>query len=542
MPTDVLSPERPTTPINDLASGQALLEQLPLGQPTLAEAELAKIIDNLRASPPPLETYLTLLEQARLPLQFITEDMARCYIGKSLPLGENEEAVFHRTIAAWRRIARAYDHCAQFDTTEDTPDHAARVALVLHRCISYMGTAIIEHYRARREIPPGLWLELHGYYDSAEEWRVASVPVVDTLDPQQRNSTCMSMYAMLLLIDMANPYGLGVRDQGIVRRWACNWAPLVEIKSISKVGARPEYVIDLIQDTGLYPASFDSEPTASQRYLETSRLTTVLVQARQQLKERVNPAQIGLGEDCTPNQAMRLLLAVNKPWSQATTPRRFRRHSATGKVKVSIGFDNVYYQVNGREFGQPQKRNPIFKQLEQGKVTTMSVSVSEQGLQVTRPNQGENDKYGSDDWDMVNQSANGFRIVRTKAGTKMEHGQLLALCPYSGARFLLGQVTWLMQEDKSRLAAGIAILPGLPQAVAVRPIAETGLGTSPYSRAFLLPKVDAVNDEDSLVLPPGWFQRGRIVEVFTDHAFHVRLTRVHKRGIDFERIGFEAAL
>jgi len=41
---------------------------------------------------------------------------------------------------------------------------------------------------------------------------------------------------------------------------------------------------------------------------------------------------------------------------------------------------------------------------------------------------------------------------------------LLALCPHDGGRFLLVQVIWLIQNRRGGLIAGVAALPGMPQA------------------------------------------------------------------------------
>ena len=78
---------------------------------------------------------------------------------------------------------------------------------------------------------------------------------------------------------------------------------------------------------------------------------------------------------------------------------------------------------------------------------------------------------------------------------------------------------------------------------AARSIAEEGETlwefSSHYQRAFLLPAIPAVNAEQSLVLPQGWFRRGRIIELYTDGAWQVRLTRVLDSGPDFDRVTFE---
>jgi hypothetical protein len=144
-----------------------------------------------------------------------------------------------------------------------------------------------------------------------------------------------------------------------------------------------------------------------------------------------------------------------------------------------------------------------------------------------------------DTWEVVNQSANGFRLVRSVSGRKMVHGQLLALCPHDGERFMLAQATWLMQESKGGLIAGVRALPGLPTAICARQVDLAGESSEIYQRAFILPALQSVGAEQSLVVPPGWFKPGRTVEIFTDGAWRVRMKHILDVGPDFERVSFE---
>src|SRR2546426_6226156 len=70
---------------------------------------------------------------------------------------------------------------------------------------------------------------------------------------------------------------------------------------------------------------------------------------------------------------------------------------------------------------------------------------------------------------------------------------------------MLGQVRWLMGAGNGDVSAGVRLLPGLPQAIAVR---ATGLNApnEKYLPALSLSKVPALNAPASLVLPPGWYR------------------------------------
>lgn len=529
----VLTQPPAATIIPNLQAGLQALSRLPLANPQQAEIGLNHFLDSLLQAPPEGDVYLKLLEQTRVPLCFIEEELARRYINKPLPLAELEAEAFDQVVTTWLKAARAYAHCAQLDTTRDDAEHAQRVALILHRCIYYTGMAIVEHHRARRELPPGLWLDLHGYYASAEEWGVATLAVPDALDALGRSTHCTAAFVSLLLSEMASPYSLSVRDQGLVRRWANNWAPLVSLHPAHPGEALPQFVVDLMQDGGLR-ATAECLQTEHLRRLDTSRLAMQLSQARQQLQQKTSPAQIGLGEDCTAGHCHRLLDLLARPWAQVRAVRRFRRHATSGLARVCTGFEAMHYYVSGKEFVQPENVRIYSRQEFDSLFAFRHMVDPTQQLQVRQGQLG----YGMDEWEVVNHSANGFRLMRSIAGKKMQHGQVLALWPNDGEHYLLAHTTWLMQEEGGGLVAGIAALPGIPQAVAARPLTQQCAHAEMYSRAFLLPAVPAIGCEQSLVVPQGWFHAGRIIEVYTDTPWRVKLSHVLNDGPDFERVSF----
>lgn len=524
-----------TFAIRDLQTGCEIIARIPLANPQQAETDFNRFLDSLLAAPPDGETYFRLLEHARLSIAFVAEELAKRYLNKPLPLGDIEEAIFQQIVTLWRKTARAYAHCAEKDSPEaEDAAHARRVAMILHRCIHHTGMAIVEHQRARREFPWGLWLDLHGYYGSAEEWGVATLAIPDALESLGRNTHCTAVYIGFLLCDMAGCYSLSVREQTLVRRWANYWSPLVSLHKAEPGESLPQFVVDLMQDVALRPVT-ECLQTDHLRRLDTSRLAMQISQIRQQLKQKIPPAQLTLGDDCTAGQCNRLLEHLSRPWSQARAPRKFRRRATSGITKLCTGFEEMHYFISGREFEQPENVRTYSRQKFESLFAFRHQTDPLQMLQIRQ----EQLAYGVDIWEVVNQSANGFRLVRSTSGKKMAHGQLLALCPHDGERFLLAQNTWLMQENGGGLIAGIKALPGMPFAIAARPLEQTGADTGKYQRAFLLPAVPSVAAEQSLVLPQGWFRVDRVIELFTDGIWRVKLLHVLDDGPDFERVSFE---
>ncbi|WP_300452010.1 hypothetical protein [Accumulibacter sp.] len=522
--------------ITDLQTGFQLLSRLPLADSQQAELDMNEFLDSLLQAPPAADVYLQLLEQTRISLCFIEEDLARRYANKPLPLGDIEEQAFQQVIGTWLKAARSYSHCAQLQSPEDGTAHAERLALILHRCIYYTGMAIIEHHRARRQLPAGLWLDLHGFYASAEEWGVATVSVPDPLDALGRSTHCTAAFVGLLLTELAGPYSLSARELGLVRRWANQWSPLVSIRPAVPGEALPQYVVDLMQDSGLC-ASAECLQTENLRRLDTSRLAMQLNQLLQQLQQKIAPVQLGLGEDCTATQSYRLIKRLFRPWTLVRAGRKFRRHRAAGIAKVCSGFAGMHYYISGKEFNQPEHARIYSRQEFDSLFAFRHMVDPTQQLTVRQAQLG----FALDDWEVLDQSANGFRLLRSTAGRRLEPGQLLSLCPHDGSSHLLAQVVWLRQEQSGGLVAGVTALPGRPQAAAARPLPQIPGHGEHYSRVFILPAVPAIGAEQTLVLPSGWYHPERLVEIYSDQPWRVKLQRLLTEGSDFERVAFVVA-
>ena len=521
--------------IPDLDSGSHFLSQLPLANPPLAERQLIDFLDALIANPPEPGVLLSLLEQTRVPLSFVEEEMARNYHNKPLALSDAQESCFQQVVSAWQRMGKAYALCAQKqEPATGNPQYATLIATILHRCLYYIGMIIIEHFRARREVPQGVWHDLHGYYETAEQWGVTCTPVNDSLENDLQATHCAAAYVTLLLIETANPYSSSVRDLNLVRRWAGMWAPLVSLHPVDDEYEVPPYVVALMSDQPLHPSGAADNIGADARRLDCSRLGLQLSHMLSQLHQRLTPSQLGLGED-TSGHVIRLLERLSGPWTQTAAPRRFRRFASEGTAKVAVGYDAMHFFIGGKDFIQSDAAEAYSRNQFDELFTFRERAAPGQQLSIKVQS-----SFPLDEWTVINHSANGFRLGRSHAGQRIAHSQLMAVCPHDGDRYLLGQASWLMQEHSGGLVVGIAVLPGMPEAVGVRHTpAEPGYENR-YVRAFLLPPVPAIEQEGSIVIPVGMYKPSSLMEVAADgQTWQLRMRHVRQRGIDFERVSYE---
>lgn len=523
--------------IPDLQAGLGYLSRLVLDDPEVADRQLTRFLDALLALPPEPDCLFALLEKARNPLAFAEAEIARIYHNQPLPLTAAEEAGFRQCIAAWRKIAGAYGRCLPpTDADAGGQQFLVRLATVLQRCLYYTGMVVVEHCRARRELPAGLWLDLHRYFRIAEEYGIAYLPVDDPLEADAPQVHCAAAYLVPLLTEIASPYSHSLRELNLVRSWAAMAAPLVLIEPPRGDRELPAYVIDLARDAPLHPAEHGKDPGADVRCVDPARLVIRIGQLLTQLHQRVSPSQLGLGEE-TSGKVVELLEQLRHAWGLEMLPRRFRRFSAIGSAQVVSGFAGMYSHITGADFAPPDSPATYSRGAFDQLFTFREQSEPGMHLAIKPPA-----SFPTDEWTVVNHSASGFRLLRTAAGEPVRHGQLLAVKPHDGERYLLAMVCWLMQAQSGELEAGIATLPGIPEGIGVRILIPGTPRDERFVRAFMLPALPAIHEDPSLVLPTGIYQASRVLEVVQGNwrIRTVRMNHILQRGSDFDRVSYRS--
>jgi len=518
----------------DAAACLDLVDRLPLTNTRETQQMLGALLAAMARQPPPPAGYLAVLEKARLPLAFIQSEVAQRYAAKPLPPAPGEEEAFRLVLALWRAMGAAYADVARLGG--DSPAIQRSLALICQRCVHYAGRVLIEYFRARREPAAGAWIDLHGYYATAEEWGLAAVAVAEPVAGPQVVQSSVQAYAEVLLVDLSNPYSRSPRELGWIIRWARHMAAFTAIQPRTPGGEPRAFGVDLMEDRATRPLELLA-PRDSVRRFDTGGLTPELQRLLVAIRQNIPPVSLGLGDDCPTPAAGRLLLQLYRPWCLHALPRRFQRREASGVAEVCHGFEAIHFHVTDKEFDQPEHVR-MYSRADMERIWTFRDQVDPtQRLQVSAVHAQLG--YPTERWEVADQSISGFRLQRGAAGARIEHGQLFCLRPPDGEHFLLAQVSWyLMQEATGGLLAGVHVLAGRPQGIALR---ATGGAVSPserYVRAFLLPAVPALKEPATLVLPRGWFQAERLVEVFTDRPARLRLAELLAQGADFERASF----
>ncbi|WP_018412689.1 hypothetical protein [Methyloversatilis thermotolerans] len=527
----------PTLNYRDAAQCMTLIAELPLTNVPRVRDTLTRMLYGLRQTSPASVDYLSVLEAMRAPMHFLQESLGKRYSSRPVAPGGSEDAVLRQVVALWLAMAQAYAQAAE--NAGALPLDDGRLALVCQRCVLYAGRAVLEYFRARRAPPRGLWLDLHGYYGSAEEWGLALQPVADSLKEGGHPQSAAEAYCTVLLVDLANPYGRSPREFEWVCRWSDQYAGLTEIMPVFGGTDARTYAVDLNQDCGAKPLEV-FQRTPHLRRLGASRLANEIERVIAGLKKGLSPETLGLGADCHPVSAGRLLLNLYKPWCHAANPRRVQRRQGSGDIDIALTTEAMHYFIAGEEFVQPPAAR-VYSHSDFLDIATFGERATEGGGLVLRQ-AGARARYPAQRWTMLDHSVMGYRLLAPADAPAIEYSQMLAVFGPDAEHWRLARVSWLMYDHDGRLSTGLYVLPGVPRAVAARPMPEEGQAAERFARAFVLPAVPLMGEDATLVLPRGSFIPERVMEVFmTGRLRRLRLHALHSFGINYERITFADA-
>src|SRR5438132_9161489 len=128
---------------------------------------------------------------------------------------------------------------------------------------------------ARRVPPVSVWHELHAYYRLAEMLDCAVTAVTDEQMPLGVGTSCYSIYSHAVLLALADPCAMTVRQIELTDRWLAQWSRKLFPYGQQRESEGPVVLIDLDGAVGgtLAPLT-PNEPPASLRFGYPGKLAT----------------------------------------------------------------------------------------------------------------------------------------------------------------------------------------------------------------------------------------------------------------------------
>jgi hypothetical protein len=471
----------------------------------------------------------TIAEVLRDQVGHLHTELARRFAGKPQPAGDREREAFEQVLTLWQGLWDQYSTCLK-PLLEGDPDLAGVKAKLLQRGIHVGKQIILVHGLARRLPPPGIWQELHAYYRLAEMLECAVQAVSDDLTPQAVGLSCYSTYSHALLLALADPCAMTVRQIEVADRWLEHWARKVFPYAEQRETEGPLMVIDLDGEVGATLALVPpSSPTPSCRFGYPAKLATSVRGRLKRLAAGASPAELQLGQDVSVEQAIALLAYLDAHWYQL--PRRNPDVQRATLDLCAGGLPAAFFRIGGRTFDRQDPLGRLSYQGTQHLATLGALTDYDRFREEAERNFRWERWTGDYEWreaQLVRQGASHHRwfleqlaIVRDEERVRLGYASRVALAP------------------DGQLSLSVRLWPGSPRAIVVRP----------YSSAFTeeppMPVIELAETPDEkaqLILPMRTYNPGRVLRTIdSGPERRLKLTRLLQRGGDFERVAFEVA-
>jgi len=502
----------------------------PLASTVQMQSQLQRQLGLLNRMPIPAGERLAILETLREQLHRTQEECQARFARRPIPLALPEQAAFDSSQATWRAFVDGYIRCLE---SLLAGDHSVqnKAAQIIERILSTLVDMQTDIYRSSSVPPADHWHQLHQCIQVAEELGVTAEQVKDKLRNPDLPVSIQATYAEAFLLHSASPYELGQRQMAWLVRWARRWSNKVTLHDavVDAKGPAAPYFVALDSSA---PATHKRLKDGKVRVLDTAGLRRSLKKRLLGLSKGESPGSLQLGDDCTQPAAEQLLTRIYGRWCKDITPRKHERRPGTGNCILHCGTENAHRVfLDGKPFQLPGVADMDKLRREREQLATLGRPVEAIKLQ------GPDASSEAEDWKIVDESASGMRLLRTNGKARIAVGMLLTLKVTGVAKPMLASVRWAVINNDGATEIGVQMIPGQAEPLAIGG-RQSGAKAVSYERALLLPAVAALKEGSSLILPSGWFEVGRILELHDGKVHNVRLGQPLERGRDFDRVTF----
>jgi hypothetical protein len=275
------------------------------------------------------------------------------------------------------------------------------------------------------------------------------------------------------------------------------------------------------------------DPDENLRLLELGELGKSLRRRVRKLDEGETVEKLDLPSGWGAKEARTQLARLYTLWCEGGTMRPPGTIPAETSAQLTFGLSEIHFFMSGAIFEQPDVPRELTRQ-EMNDIK-MFGKVSEATIRARYADYN----YGTETWGIVDESRGSYKLLRpSNSSHPLAIGRILGVKIGKQDTFYMGVVRELVEETDGTIFATVAMMPGRPEAVAVRgPDDHQKAGA--YTQGFRLAPMPALKIPESLVVPTGLASQQRHIDIF--HPGHgsakeVRVVDVLERGADFDRV------
>jgi hypothetical protein len=476
---------------------------------------------------------LTCMELMRDKVAFLLSEQRTRYALRTIPLIASDYAAWNISRQLLAEMEAGYRRCWNDASGEDSP-LVAHAALIVQRIIRYIGLQMLMSGFIYRPFDQALWMRLHMQWMEAEGRNLVDKSVKDSIGTIDGYSSVQQAYTAVLLGQLSNVHELMPRQIDFVDAVLKRFGHKVTVRRETAPNAQGlNCAVDLLANVGcgFHP---HVAPAEHVRMLDTEELSRSLRRRIKKLAEGEEPGHLDLPSDWSAQDAREQLIRLHKLWCEGAPLRPAATIPDETDAILSFGIAETHFFLYGDLFEQPGVKREMTRQ-EMNDIQ-MFGKVAESTIRAKYADFN----YGSETWKIVDESRGYVRLLRPPNSPRgVAIGKLVGIKIGKQGTFYLGVMRELLEETEGIIIVTVAMLPGKPEATAVRPGDPKARSSSNYVQGFRLPPNESLKLPEMLVVPAGMVKKGGTIDIF--HPGHgspkqVTLSDFVERGADFDRV------
>ncbi len=427
------------------------------------------------------------------------ENLDRHFSTRSFPLPERSQKVFDLKQALQLELAGSYQ-LAALDMLTRGGDSQKRLTVAIGRAIRYMGRTLVNSYGIYVKSKPNIWHDIHHLYLLACENLVHQKPIPESLDGRSEPFTIESYYKLFNLVALGVPNSL---RQGEIDRLEKFFASVINtvdiLDDVDSIKGDYAHIALLNSDepAALMPASeVLNSPTS--RIFDVSKIEDVL----KDFIQMTSNSSFGLHEDqpmLNRGLANRLLSRLTS--SSSRKNKRFDRDDVAGVVMRLSDVFSVVAVSGATEESVEETTNAedeLYEKLSYGE------AASSPWVEIDIETSLEDTDIEIQPWYIDNSSAKGY-CFRQKViePSSARVGEVLALRDPADQsdNWQIAVIRWMDFYRDKGLCFGAELLSPRAVSISISAIINREVPQRLPINGLMLPKIEAIRDEPSLLLP-----------------------------------------
>ena len=498
---------------------KAWVESLPLTKTIESTRAITENIEALNHAKIAAEERVALVEIYRPVIAVLLDELEAVYAYSTLPLPPKQKEAFDIANLLLVQCGYAYKMMILERSGKSLFFNAKKnLPLPLYRAMHYLRESMLQCYKTYYPVSAGVWQEMHSLYLYADEQGL----LTDVAD-METSSTMMDVYVDVMLASLADPYRLMYQEVDRVLEILKQNRGLVDMRTDAE-GLNPQrlFVVALDSDQAPKVLIQGGRPPAGQvlRLVDPDRLVD-------KLQQRMR-AQSGTGAATAKSRATHdltdLIMRLIRLWGDPPK-RQFRRNPADNAVALCSGIKAISYFTELASREDPEADAQAIR--DGGTIPLLKI-----------PQDPMSQMIGVEEWQVLNQSANGLRMHRESGGNvSITVGETVGVRFVGGRTWNIGVVRWLTVLEGNALEFGVELVAPAAISITIEPTIGSSGKPAPALMLFsLMPDAES----DTVLTSTETFSDLREFELNAQgDLLRVRATTLIERTSRFDMFQFQ---